>query len=186
MKKTNMAKAVCLALGTGTFALAGPAFAQDWMSQDFIKPYDETVTIGLGGIVNQFDTSLRLDGSGNNTSHGTDINLENNGLKKNLSSFEGALSWRFAQRHRLDLDYYTVSRSGSKSYTGDINIGGNDYPVGANVNIRNKYDLGSIDYAKARALEYATEAKMHLESLPPSKERDLLRELVDFSVGREK
>jgi len=146
MKKTNMAKAVSLALGTGTFALAGPAFAQDWMSQDFIKPYDETVTIGLGGIVNQFDTSLRLDGSGNNTSHGTDINLENNGLKKNLSSFEGALSWRFAQRHRLDLDYYTVSRSGSKSYTGDINIGGNDYPVGANVNIRNKYDLGSIDY----------------------------------------
>ncbi|HEY2629797.1 MAG TPA: hypothetical protein VGI57_11760 [Usitatibacter sp.] len=135
MKK--IALAILLSAG------APAAFAADFMSQDFIKPYDETFSIGLGGIVNQFDTSLRLDGS---SSKGTDINLENNGLKKNLSSFEGSFEWRFASRHRLELDYYTVSRSGSHTYTGDINIGGNDYPIGANVNIRNKYDLGSIDY----------------------------------------
>ncbi len=144
MKKTKLAKPASIALGAAALALGGTsAFAQDWMSQDFIKPYDETVNIGLGGIVNQFDTSLRLDGS---SSQGTDFNLENNGLKKNLSSFEGWLSWRFMQRHRLEFDYYTVSRSGSKSYSGDINIGGTDFPVGANVNIRNKYDWGAIDY----------------------------------------
>jgi len=143
MNKTKLAKPATLALGAAALALAGPAYAQDWTSQDFIKPYDETVTIGLGGIVNQFDTSLRLDGS---SSQGTDINLENNGLKKNLSSFEGSLAWRFMQRHRLDFDYYTVSRSGSKSYTGDINIGGDDFPLGANVNVHNKYDWGSLDY----------------------------------------
>jgi hypothetical protein len=135
MKKIALAVLLC--------AGAPSVFAADFMSQDFIKPYDETISIGLGGIVNQFDTSLRLDGTG---SRGTDVNLENNGLKKNLSSFEGTLDWRFALRHRLDIDYYTVSRSGSHTYTGDINIGGNDYPIGANVNIRNKYDLGSIDY----------------------------------------
>jgi geranylgeranyl pyrophosphate synthase len=35
------------------------------------------------------------------------------------------------------------------------------------------------------ALEYAEEAKALLKCLRPSKERDFLREIVDFSVGRE-
>jgi hypothetical protein len=144
MKKTKLAKPASIALGAVALALGGTtAFAQDWTSQNFMKPYEETVQINLGGIVNQFDTSLRLNGD---TNKGTDVNLENNGLKKNLSSFEGMLQWRFAQRHRLDLDYYTVSRSGSHSYTGDISIGNDDFPVGANVNIRNKYDLFLVDY----------------------------------------
>jgi hypothetical protein len=139
MNKTKILRAAPIAVGATIFALGAPvAFAQD-----FIKPYDESVTIGLGGIVNQFDTSLRLDGQNRN---GTDINLENNGLKKNLSSFEAALAWRFFKRHRFDIDYFTVSRSGSKSYTGDITIGDTDFPVGASVSMKNKYDLFSLDY----------------------------------------
>jgi hypothetical protein len=126
-----------------TTGVATQAAAADWMSQDFMNPYEETVNVELGGIVNQFDTRLRLDGS---SSHGTDVNLENNGLKKNLSSFEGALTWRFAPRHRVHFDYFSVSRSGSHNYTTDINIGGNDYPVGATVGISNKYQLGTLDY----------------------------------------
>ncbi len=143
MNKIKPAKRAAFALGAVLALGATASQAADWMSQDFMKPYEDTLTIGLGGIVNQFDTSLRLDGEG---SRGSDINLENNGLKKNLSSFEGMLSWRFLSRHRIDVDYYTVSRTGSKTYSGDINIGGNDYPVGADVNIKNKYDFGSFDY----------------------------------------
>ena len=144
MKKTNAARSASIALGIALLALGSlQALGADYFSQDFIKPYDETITIDLGGIVNQFDTSLRLNGQ---SSQGTDINLENNGLKKNLSSFEGLLTWRFMTRHRIDIDYYTVSRQGTHTYTGDINIGGNDYPIGATVGIHNKYDLGSLDY----------------------------------------
>lgn len=144
MKKTKLAKPASIALGAAALILgAPPALAQDWTSQNFMKPYEETVQINLGGIVNQFDTNLRLDGQ---NTHGTDINLENNGLKKNLTSFEAALMWRFYQRHRLDLDYYTVSRSGSHTYSTDIDIGGNDYPLGATVGMHNKYDLFAIDY----------------------------------------
>lgn len=144
MKKTKAAKPASIALGLAVLGLGSSmAYAQDWTSQNFIKPYDDSVAINLGGIVNQFDTSLRLNG---NNEQGSDVNLENNGLKKNLSSFEGALTWRFMTRHRIDLDYYTVSRSGSHTYTGDINIGGNDYTVGATVGIHNKYDFASIDY----------------------------------------
>ncbi len=84
MNKIKPAKRAAFALGAVLALGATASQAADWMSQDFMKPYEDTLTIGLGGIVNQFDTSLRLDGEG---SRGSDINLENNGLKKNLSSF---------------------------------------------------------------------------------------------------
>jgi hypothetical protein len=144
MKKNISPRRLSIALGALILPLGGTAaLAQDFMSQNFIKPYDESVEIDLGGVLNQFDTSLRLDGQG---TRGTDINLEGNGLKKNLSSFEGALTWRFMSRHRLYVDYFTVSRSGSRTYTGDVSIGGNDYPAGATVSMKNKYDLASLDY----------------------------------------
>ena len=144
MNKTKLAKPASIALGALALALgASAAFADDWTSQNFMKPYEETFQINLGGIVNQFDTSLRLNGQQN---QGTDFNLENNGLKKNLSSFEAALQWRFYQRHRFDVDYYTVSRSGSHSYTGDIDIGDDNFPAGATVGMHNKFDLFSLDY----------------------------------------
>ena len=126
---------------------ASASSAADWFSQEFMNPYDETFILELGGIVNQFDTRLRLDGTtGNGTSQGSDVNLENNGLKKNLSSFEGAAMWRLYKRHRVDFDYYSVKRSGSRTYQTDIDIGGNDYPLGATVGITNKYQLFQVDY----------------------------------------
>jgi len=46
-------------------------------------------------------------------------------------------------------------------------------------------DIGSLDHAKNIALKYAKDAKALLKCLKPSKERDFLREIVDFSVGRQ-
>jgi len=45
-------------------------------------------------------------------------------------------------------------------------------------------ELGSLQYAQDKAQEYAKEAKRRLACLPASKEKDFLRELVDFTVGR--
>jgi hypothetical protein len=119
------------------------AAAQGFMSQDFIAPGEESLTIDLGGILNQFDSSLRLDGQG---TRGTDINLESNGLGKNLSSFEGALTWRFLPRHRLDVQYFSTKRSGSRDYAGEIDIGGTTFPVGATVSASAKDDFVNADY----------------------------------------
>lgn len=48
-------------------------------------------------------------------------------------------------------------------------------------------ETGSIDMASGMALEYATRAKHILESkVPPSRYRDLLHELVDYMVMRER
>ena len=132
------------------FMLAGfvgagvlPAQAQDWMSQDFIPHGQESVVLELGGIVNRFDTSLRFDGS---TRNGTDFKLEDNGLNNSLSSFDAALTWRFAHRHRLDLEYYSANRSGSRTYTREIDVGDTTFPIGAKVDLNAKDAFFNVDY----------------------------------------
>ena len=46
--------------------------------------------------------------------------------------------------------------------------------------------LGSIDYAKQMALSYNTKAKDALKKLQDSEAKEILRELADFSIQREK
>jgi geranylgeranyl diphosphate synthase, type I len=51
--------------------------------------------------------------------------------------------------------------------------------------IRLLEEIGSIDYARRFALDYARRAKDLLSCLPDCEERDMLRELVDYAVGRD-
>lgn len=91
--------------------LPASAFAQGFFSQDnFIKGGDETLVLNLGGILNQFDTVLRLDGGG---IRGDAVNLEANGLEANVSSFEASATWRFWSRNRFDAKVFTAKRTGS-------------------------------------------------------------------------
>ncbi len=125
--------------------IAGPAVAsaQDFFSQNLIKPGTETFTLNLGGILNQFDTRMRVNGQ---TTTGTDINLENNGMKDTQSSFFAAGTWRFAARHRLDADYFSAKRSGSRTYSDSITIGDNTYPLGATVSASSETQFFLADY----------------------------------------
>jgi opacity protein-like surface antigen len=120
MKKSN------IAILTAASLLAAPAFAQDLMSQNFIKGGDETLTLNLGGILNQFDTTLQLNGSGTS---GSTLNLEGNGLSKSLTSFEASGTWRFLSRNRIDILYFESKRSGSRTLDREVTIDGTVIPV---------------------------------------------------------
>ncbi len=109
---------------------AGLAGAQDLSGQNLIKPGEESLTLNIGGIINQFDTKLRVDGQ---TQRGSDVTLENNGLAKRLSSFDAGGTWRFWSRHRIDVEYFSAKRSGDRRYDGSITIGDDVFPVGATV-----------------------------------------------------
>jgi hypothetical protein len=124
-------------------AAALPAAGQGMTSQDFFRPYDPTVSIGLGGVVNRFDTSLRLDGQ---TQKGTDFALEDNGLDSSSSSFQASLSWRVAPRHRVDFNYFESKRSGERRYENEVTIGDTTFPVGATVGIQAKDQFFFADY----------------------------------------
>jgi geranylgeranyl diphosphate synthase type I len=47
-------------------------------------------------------------------------------------------------------------------------------------------ELGSVDYAKQRAVHYTTQAKDAIAILQPSDAKDLLHQLIDYTVQREK
>ena len=97
------------------------ALAEDLLSQDFIKGGEETLTLNLGGILNQFDTVLRLDGRG---LRGHDVDLENNGLESSVSSFQASGTWRFWSRNRFDILYFSAKRTGSHVTDRQLNIDG--------------------------------------------------------------
>jgi hypothetical protein len=124
-------------------ALCAASVVAPAAAQGFIVPGEETLTLSIGGIVNRFDSDLRLDGT---TIKGTPINLENNGLDQNLSTLEAALTWRFAPRHRLDVTYFGGDRDGSRRYDSSITIGDSTFPVGATVSVKAKSTLTSLDY----------------------------------------
>ena len=124
-------------------ACAFGASAQDFMSQDFIKQGDETLTLNLGGILNQFGTTLQLNGPGVN---GSNINLENGGLPKTLSSFDASATWRFLSRNRMDVLYFNAKRSGSRTVDREITIDGTTIPVNSTLTVGSKSQFVLADY----------------------------------------
>ena len=119
------------------------AKAQDFLSAPLIKQGDETLVISLGGIGNRFDSRLQINGQ---VQEGTDLNLERNGLRNSQWSLQAGLTWRFLSRNRIDVGYFSASRSGSRTYDTSITIGDNVYPNGATVSATVKDGFLIADY----------------------------------------
>jgi hypothetical protein len=138
------------------FTSMSDANAQEFLSAPLIKQGDETLVISLGGIGNRFDSTLQLNGR---AQEGTDLNLEKNGLQKSQWSFQAGLTWRFLSRNRIDVGYFSASRSGSRTYDKSITIGDNVYPNGATVSATVKDGFLIADYrysfVKTDDLEFA-------------------------------
>ena len=150
MRKTQSSLSIALALAAASILSAQPVLADD-----FIKGGQETFRINLGGIVNQFDSSVRLDGA----AKGTTIDLEGNGLDENLTSFMAAGTWRIADRHRVDALYFGVDRSASRTSDHDITVNDQTIPAGSTVSAEAQTDYLLFDYRysfyKSDAWEFA-------------------------------
>lgn len=151
MRKTRTSVSIALALAATSILSAQAAQADD-----FIKGGDEAFTFNLGGIVNQFDSSVRLDGT---ASTGTQIDLEGNGLDENLTSFLVSGTWRFSERNRIGALYFGVDRSGSRTYDRTITVGDQDIQIGSTVSAETQVDFLLLDYRysfyKSDAWEFA-------------------------------
>ena len=152
MHKTRSSISIALAL-----AATSVLSAQSALAEDFIKGGDETFTLNVGGIVNQFDTSVSLNGA---SSKGTQINLEGSGLKDNLSSLEVSGTWRITERNRVGFLYFGTDRSGSRSTDHAITVGDQGtIPAGSTVSAEAQADYLLLDYRysiyKGDAWEFA-------------------------------
>jgi len=139
MNKTRSSISIALAIAAASILPA--QFAQ---ADDFIKGGSETFTLNLGGIANQFNTSVRVDGV---VSTGTKIDLEGNGLDENLTSFMASGTWRITDRNRVDALYFGVDRSASRTSTRDITVGDRGtIPAGSTVTAESQVDFLLFDY----------------------------------------
>ncbi len=140
----------------GALAASGLLLAQSALAQEFIKGGEDKFTLNFGGIVNQFDTRVGLNGG---TREGTQLDLEGNGLNKTLTSFQSSGTWRWAERRRSDFMYFSAKRGGSKQYDRDITVGDNVFKAGLDINAEAKNECLPLDYRysfhKSEALEFA-------------------------------
>jgi len=138
MRNAQGNKAACL-LVFG-LSLTGSAMAEE----DVIAPGEETFKINLGGIINNTNSKLRLDGA---SGRSAEIDLENvTGLDNSFSSFLTAATWRLASRHRIGLEVFAVRRSASKTVNQTLQLGDTAISAGTTVSTETKSQFFITNY----------------------------------------
>lgn len=120
-------------------------FAGNSIAGDWIKPGEEVFRIDAGAFFAFIDTSVRVDSK--NLELGTDIDLEDDlGFDDSNTSFLMGGYWRFAKRHRLFASYFAIDRDTSGVLDEKLEIGGDIYPVDANVTSDFDFQIIPIAY----------------------------------------
>ena len=115
-------------------------------AQEWIKQGDETLTFGIGIFLQAFDTTLRVDNR--DVGAGGNVDLENDlGLSEDESVFWTNLTWRFADRHRLGITYFSFTRDATAEALKDLEIGDEIYPAGATLTTEFSASITPFYYA---------------------------------------
>jgi hypothetical protein len=111
-------------------ALTVPSKAPDAAAYE---PFGETVGLRVGGLVTSaIDTSASLGVRG--TARGTEFDFERElGMEKTTESFRADLHWRIDRNDRIDVGYFDLTRSGSRTIGRDIEWGDVTFPIGTTV-----------------------------------------------------
>jgi hypothetical protein len=137
-------------------ALALAASGATRAEQGPIKQGEETFKINLGGIRTQTDSTLRLDGS---RGQSREVDLEDAGLSDSSTGFLGSATWRFAPRHRVGVQTFSLERSGSKTTAQQIELGDSVVPAGTSLSADSKaqFLIANYQYSfiKTDRLEFA-------------------------------
>ena len=134
-------------LMAGVLTALPAAIAAEGSSQE--KPW-ERFSLNLGGFVTTLNSSARIGSE--RTGVGADIDFQETlGLDSGLSVLRGEALYRFGEsrRHRVDLGYFDLRRSATKTLQRDIQIGDKVYPVGTSVDSRVDFQIikGSYSYS---------------------------------------
>jgi len=120
--------AAAIAVSACALALPGHAFAQ-WTDANF--------TFRVGGFFPSVDTRARADG--NNGLIGTVLDFETDlGLSDSKTLPIVDLEWRFANNHRLTLNYLDLSRDATSTLKGSVSWQGQVYPI--NTQVHSEFD----------------------------------------------
>jgi hypothetical protein len=138
---------VCAACASGALQAADGMIPQG----------SETFKLSVGGMLQRFDSGLRLDGSQGQSS---EFDLEDiGGVERSKSTFWGEATWRFASRHRLGLQVFTARRQNERAISENIVIEGQDIPVNTvlSTEAKNTFLVANYQYSfiKSEKMELA-------------------------------
>lgn len=107
--------------------------------------FDETYRLTVGGLITDFETSLRINSRDNSIDE--KITLEDDlGFDTTVRSAWIRGYWRMASRHRLSLLYTRFSRTSEVISTADVEVGGNIIRAGAFFGSSARTHLFDIEY----------------------------------------
>lgn len=111
--------------------LIGRSVSQAQEAEPYPNMY-RTFELSLGAAAyDNFDTTMQID---SDVGVGAILDLEDLlGLEENQTVFRGDAFYRFSPRHRINLSYYDIGRSGNKTLADDITIGNATFPAGSTV-----------------------------------------------------
>ncbi len=128
---------ILLLLLTCLFMLPGKVMAQEGWG-----PGQDKWKFELGGYFPAISTEMKVDVGD------TTIDLENVlGLSENESVARLDGYWRFAKKHRLGFGYYGLRRDVTHVFADTIDIGGQEWPIGAQVSTDLDMDFFTLAYA---------------------------------------
>ena len=138
---------ICVAIFTLAFLSPSVVAAEEG---EKAKPW-ERFNLNLGGFVAAMNSDVRI---GSQTlGAGVDVNVEDAlGLDSSIFVFRADALYRFSsnRRHRLDLNYYDLRRSSTKTLQADIQIKDQTFPVGTTLD--SLFDLKIIRGAYSYSL----------------------------------
>jgi hypothetical protein len=112
---------------------------------------DNGFDISLGTFIVNQDTEVRLDGDtgGGSISPGTPIDWEKTFGDGDTTRFRLDGYWRFAERHKVRMMWFSSSRDDSKTIDTEIVWQGETFPVNAKVKGESKFSIVELAYEYA-------------------------------------
>jgi hypothetical protein len=124
--------------------------------------------IAIGGYLPTSSTDIRLDSI--TLGAGANLNMEDSlGLDERKLTPEFIARWRFTERWRLELEYFQLDRSGTRTLNGSIQVG--DKVYSANEDLQSEFNIAvtrmSVGYSffKTRDKELGIGLGLHVAEI---------------------
>ncbi len=136
-------------------------------AQEAVRPGAEKVTLMLGAFLPAFKTKMQVD---NDQVEGDRVDLRDDlGVDQDTSGGWLGAEWRFAPRHRVGFTYARFTLTGERAIDRTLQIGDEQYPVGATLSSRLRLEIIPITYSyslrKREHDELAITAGLHWSRL---------------------
>jgi len=165
--------AATLILGLATTFTAAAASAETAATETIPSHpmFSDQFLFEFGGYFPRTSTQASLSGSGGGV--GAVVDFENAfGLEERKLVGIGGFTWRMAERWRLDVEYFLLNRSGTRTLENEITWNGVSFPVGATVDARYNFNdtRVSVGYSffKRRDKELGVGLGLHVAGIKAS------------------